>query len=85
MDRVDSMTKVPPPDNNGRRVGAVSASSLMCAAHPSAQNHLSTCHFPFAFKGPFLAAWTVKLSLRKTVILPRDSNSLAPSVIHCSN
>ena len=57
MDRVDSMTKVPPPDNNGRRV-PVSASSLMCASHPSAQNHLSTCHFPFAFKGPFHAdAW----------------------------
>ena len=87
MGRVDSMTKVPPPDNNDAgcqclhlcpRPPSGGRGRIMCVAHPSAQNHLSTCHFPFAFKGPFQAdAWALKLPLRKTVILPRDSNSLS--------
>ena len=53
MDRVDSMTKVPPPDNNGRRVGvSVCIISYVCLApeRPEPSVNLS---FPFrVFKGP---------------------------------
>ena len=90
MGRVDFMTKVPPPDNNGAGCQCLhlcprppSGGRIMCVAHPGAQNHLSTCHFPFAFKGPFHAdAWTLKLPLRKTVILPRDGLEFSLSLCH---
>ena len=97
MGRVDSMTKVPPPDNNDAgcqclhlcpRPPSGGRGRIMCVAHPSAQNHLSTCHFPFAFKGPFHA------DARPDTQTATEENghlakglefSLSPSVIHCSN